>query len=352
MSKLSPRGWRGWQPRPEGPGGRSPWERVRIGLIVLVVVTVVGTVGYMALGLALLDALYQTVTTVSTVGFGELGQVTGAWKIFTIVLVLLGAGSVLYTITVLFETLVEGTLTDHFWRRRMEREIAELHDHVIVCGWGRLGRAITADLVRADRDVVVIDRDPVVEQAPTPWVCGDATSDAVLAAAGLDRAATLVAALDSDADNLYVVLSARSVRPDLFLIARAKLESAEPKLRQAGADRVVNPHLIGGNRMAALTLQPHVAEFLDVVMHEGDLEFRLAELTVGVGSTLDGASLRQAHLRDRTGAMVLAIREPSGAFITNPQADTTLAPGQVLIAIGTSEQLAALGAVAATPAAP
>ena len=171
---------------------------------------------------------------------------------------------------------------------------------------------------------------------------GDATDDEVLAAAGIDRAGTLIAALDTDADNLYVILSARSRRPDLFLITRAKLESAEPKLRQAGADRVVNPQLLGGARIAAMTLQPNVAEFLDIVMHDAGLEFRLAEVVVAESSGLAGHSLRDGRVRDRTGAMVLAIRESSGEFLTNPSPDTVLTAGQVLIAIGTDGELEAV----------
>jgi voltage-gated potassium channel len=307
---------------------------------------VVGTAGYVVLGLSLLDAFYQTVTTVSTVGFREVGQVDAAFKVFTIVLILTGAGTVLYTLSVLLETLIEGRLTDHLWRRRMEREIAGLQGHVIVCGWGRLGRTITADLLGAGQSVVVVDRDDRVEGSPAPFVVGDATDDAVLAAAGIDRAGTLIAALDTDADNLYVILSARSHRPDLFLISRAKLETAEPKLRQAGADRVVNPQLLGGSRIAAMTLQPNVSEFLEVVMHEADLEFRLAEITIGATSGLGGHSLRDAHLRDRTGAMVLAIRDATGAFLTNPDPDTLLGSGQIMIAIGTTAQLDALRAEA------
>jgi len=310
---------------------------------------VVGTAGYVVLGLSLLDAVYQTVTTVSTVGFREVGEVDAAFKVFTILLILTGAGTVLYTLSVLLETLIEGRLTDHLWRRRMEREIAGLQGHVIVCGWGRLGRTITADLLRAGQSVVVVDRDPRVESSPAPFVVGDATDDAVLDAAGIDRASTLIAALDTDADNLYVILSARSHRPELFLIARAKLETAEPKLRQAGANRVVNPQLLGGARIAAMTLQPNVSEFLDVVMHEAELEFRLAEVEIAATSVLAGHSLRETHLRDRTGAMVLAIREASGAFLTNPDPDTRVGVGQVLIAIGTTAQLDALRAEAGEP---
>ena len=309
--------------------------------LLLVAVLTVGTIGYALLGLSLLDSLYQSVTTVTTVGFRELGEPTVGFRVFTIVLVLLGAGTVLYTLGVLLEALVEGRLSDQWGRRRMQRELDELDGHVIVCGWGRVGRAIAANL--SGRPVVVIDRDQErVESVHGLSVEGDATDDEVLRAAGIERASALVAALSADADNLYVTLSARQLRPDLFIVARARMESAEAKLLQAGADRVVNPQSIGGARMAALVGQPHVAAFLDLVMHDGSLEFRLAEVDVGAGSPVVGRSLRDAHLRDTSGALVLAMRAADGTFRTNPPPDEVMVAGDVLIAIGTEVQLKAL----------
>lgn len=332
------------------PAGRrpepslEPWPRVRRCLVLVAGVLLFGTVGYVVLGLSLLDAVYQTVTTVATVGFREVGEVDTDWKIFTIVLILSGVGIILYTATVLIETLIEGRLTDHLWRRRMDRQIANLTDHVIVCGCGRLGRTVAGAVTASGGAVVVVDRDLArLEQTPHPFVAGDATDDRTLQAAGLDRAATLVAALSTDADNLYVTLSARSARPDLFLIARARLDSAEPKLRQAGADRVVNPQSLGGNRVAAMAMQPNVADFVDVVMHDDTLEYRIEEFIIPTESVLAGISVREAHIRDRTGALVLALRQPDGTFLTNPAPDTVMGPGQVLIAIGTREQLRQLG---------
>ena len=321
----------------------DPWRRLTLGLSLFVSVIVTGTIGYTVLGFAVLDALYQTVTTITTVGFREVEPFGRAEKLFTIVLVLAGVGTALYTFGVLLETLVEGRLTDHLGRRRMERRLSELRDHVIVCGWGRVGRTIADYVTGAGREVVVVDvRPDRIASAGGLTVQGDATDDAVLRAAGIERARTLVAALDTDAANLYVTLSGRALCPDLFIVARARVESAEPKLTQAGADRVVNPQHIGGARMAAFALQPHVAEFLDIVMHDGSLEFRLEEVAIPPSSAVAGASLRDSHLRDRTGAMVLAMRDVEGHFNTNPPPDTVIEPGHVLIAIGTAVQLKAL----------
>jgi voltage-gated potassium channel len=321
----------------------DPWQRVRISALVLGLVTVAGTVAYWLLGLSALDALYQTVTTISTVGFREYGETDAAWKITTLVVILVGAGAALYTLGVFLETLVEGRLTDRLELRRTTRRIAAMQGHVIVCGWGRVGRTIAAHLQGASAEVVVVDINPdLVAKVDGPAIAGDATDDEVLRAAGIERAATLIAALSTDADNLYITLSARALRPDLFIVARARLEAAEPKLAQAGANRVVNPQKIGGARMAALAIQPAVADFLDVVMHDGSLEFRLGEVPLRAGSSLIGRTLRDTQIRDRTGALVLSVRDPAGAFVTNPSPDVVLEADQLLIAIGTAAQLKAL----------
>ena len=333
----------GLRGRPRDQPRDEATARLLRALGLLVAVLAAGTVGYLLLGLPPLDALYQSVTTVTTVGFREVGEPTAAFRTFTIVLVLLGVGSVLYALGVLLESLVEGRITERFGRRRMQRRIDALEDHVIVCGWGRVGRAIQPSLHGLDRSAVGVgDRDPARGAGAGDLVVeGDATDDGVLRRAGVERARALVAALDADADNVYVTLSARALRPDLFIVARARVDAAEPLL-QAGADRVVNPQAIGGARMAALVNQPHVADFLDVAMHDAGLEFRLAELTVGAGTPVAGRSLRDAHLRDATGALVLAVREPGGTFRTNPDPSEVMGAGEVLIAIGTEAQLAAL----------
>jgi voltage-gated potassium channel len=287
-----------------------------------------------------LDAFYQTVTTVTTVGFREVEPLSSAGKVFTIVLIVFGVGTALYTLSVIIEGLIEGQLPEVFGRRRMERKISGMRDHVVVCGWGRVGKAITRDLVAMGGSAVVIDSDSSrLEDLPHASVLGDATDDTVLERAGIHRARAVVAALQTDAGNLFVTLSARALQPELFIVARVRLEENEEKLLRAGADRVVNPQSIGGARMAAFVLQPHVTEFLDVVMHERGIEFRLEEIPVEDGSPVDGASIREAHVRDRTGALVLALRDEDGSFQTNPPPETVIKSGQVMIAIGTPGDL-------------
>ena len=318
-------------------------RRIQFALLAVLAVVVAGSIGYIVLGFSPLDAVYQTVTTITTVGFREVHPLGTAGKIFTIVLIIVGVGTALYAFSVVLESLVEGHLRQHFERRRMERDIGRISGHTIVCGWGRVGRAVGGYLAGQGADVVVVDRDTSrVEAAPFPALLGDVTDDDVLRAAGVMRARALVAAINTDAENVYITLSARALRPDLVIVARARTEESEPKLMRAGATRVVNPQRIGGQRIAAAALQPNVVEFLDVVMHDGSLEFRLEEVSIRSGSRLAGKSFLDAEVGEHTGALVLALRDEHGQFVANPPEQTMLEAGHVLIAIGTERQLAAL----------
>jgi voltage-gated potassium channel len=239
-------------------GGRSEnWlvsnlRRIELALGLVLGLIVAGSIGYVVLGFGVLDAVYQTVTTITTVGFRELHPLDTAGKIYTIVLILAGVGTALYAFSVVLETLVEGHLRRHVERRRMERNIARMTGHTIVCGWGRVGRAVGSYLAGQGAEVVVVDLDAArVAETPYPALIGDVTDDDVLRKAGLMRARALVTAINTDAENVYVTLSARELRPDLVIVARARTEESEPKLLRAGATRVVNPQRIGGQRIAA-----------------------------------------------------------------------------------------------------
>jgi voltage-gated potassium channel len=321
----------------------SKVRRIQLALLALLAVVAAGSIGYIVLGFGPLDALYQTVTTITTVGFRELHPLSTAGKIFTIVLIIAGVGTALYAFSVVLESLVEGHLRQHVERRKMQRDIARMSGHTIVCGWGRVGRAVAGYLAGQGAAVVVVDVDPQrVAEVTYPALTGDVTDDEVLRKAGIMRAGALVAAINTDAENVYVTLSARSLRPDLIIIARARTEASEPKLLRAGATRVVNPQRIGGQRIAAAALQPNVVEFLDVVMHDGSLEFRLEEIPVRAGSRLAGRTLQQANVGETTGALVLALRGRDGSFLANPPMHTPVGAGYILIAIGTEQQLSAL----------
>jgi voltage-gated potassium channel len=302
-----------------------------------------GSIGYVVLGFSPLDAVYQTVTTITTVGFSEVHPLGAAGKIFTIVLIIVGVGTALYAFSVVLESLVEGHLRQHLERRKVERDIAKMSGHTIVCGWGRVGRAVAAYLAGQGAAVVVADVDPQrVTEVTYPALAGDVTDDEVLRKAGIMRARALVAAINTDAENVYVTLSARSLRPELIIVARARTEASEAKLLRAGATRVVNPQRIGGQRIAAAALQPNMVEFLDVVMHDGSLEFRLEEVPVRAGSRLAGHTLQEANAGQPAAALVLALRGRDGTFLANPPMHTPVGAGYILIAIGTQQQLSAL----------
>ncbi len=343
------------QRRPLGPdrSASRPWSRnsrrLAAGLAALTGVLVLGTIGYILLGITPLDAAYQTVTTVTTIGFREVVVFGTAEKIYTMVLALIGVGTVLYTLTLTLEIVMEGQLGDLWGRRRMKRDIDGLEGHAIVCGWGRVGRATADQLTRTGQSVVIIDQsEERLEGCPYPYIVGDASMDNVLRDAGIRTARTLVASLDSDASSVYVVLSARTLNPDLLVIARSRTDDAEPKFLRAGADRVVNPQRIGGNRIAAFAESPYVVDFLDVVMHEGNHEFRMADVAVQESSRLAGSTVADARAREGGAAVLLALRA-EGRFVTNPEPATVIRPGDVLIVVGTDAQITDLRSQADRP---
>jgi voltage-gated potassium channel len=319
-------------------------RRLTITVLLLLLVLVVGTLGYMAIeGWPALDSLYMTVITVTTVGFSEVRPLSEVGRAFTMALILLGVGSVAYGLGSLVEYVVASEFADGLARRRRRRLIEQLSGHYIICGYGRVGSQAAHEFQAMAVPCVVIDEnETAVATAVTDGLLalqGDATSDAVLLAAGVGRATGLLTALDTDAENLYVVLSARGLNASMLIVARADMEQSEPKMRRAGADRVLSPALIGGRRMAALALRPSVVQFLDIVTQSQDLELWLEEVEVPAGSPFAGQSLQQAQVRQRTGSTVVAIVGPDGTLVSNPAPDVPVPPGSKVIALGTRSQL-------------
>jgi voltage-gated potassium channel len=352
---------------PERPGrgsiaNVSIVRRMSLAIGSLLVITVYGVVGYMILGYNLLDAIYQAVMTLTTVGYGEVLEATPVRKAFSTSLMILGVGIALYNLTVMVGTVTEGDVRKYFERRRMDKRISGMSGHVIICGHGRVGRSAREHLKNIGSQVVVVDNVPDrVMHLEDPHLIGDCTRDEVLRAAGIERARALIATLETDADTVYLTLSARALRPDLVIIARARTVDSKEKLVLAGATRAVNPQLIGGRRMAAFALNAHVAEFLDVVMHDEELDFRIEQIRIPVDSPLAGRSLGELDLEQSSGARLLAHRPgPRMPFAPHPSADTVLEPGSVLIAFGTMAQIEHLmdqaspdpGTLGAGPAAP
>ena len=318
------------------------WGHLAIAAALIVGVLVAGTVGYTLLGLGAVDAAYQTIVTVSTVGFREIadGDPDTTWKAFTSVLILFGTGSMLYGATSVIESIVEGRLSGQFRRYRMQRSIDDLSGHLIVCGTGRVGQAITEFVRSVGQEVVVVDRDETrLPDKDVLHVAGDATSDDVLRRAGIERAATLVSALGTSVDNLYVTLSSRKMNPDLFIVSRADDSESMAKMLQVGADRAVNPYEIAGSRMGSLATQPNVADFVDVIVHDGSFEAKLREFQLPDGSDFVGQTIDDLAIRQKTGAVVLSVRDRSALFHTDDVTSRPFADGDVIVAIGSDAAL-------------
>lgn len=321
----------------------------RLGLAagILIAVIVLGTAGYMLIERApLFDSLYMTVITVGTVGFAETIALSDAGRAFTMMLILIGFGAMLFALGTFIDFIVEGHLRDLVEGRRMQSGIDRLSEHHIVAGLGRVGLAVAGSLAAEEAPFVVIERDPdtIALAKSHGWLVleGDATEEDVLVDAGVSRARSLVTALDADADNLFVTFSARAINAELFIVARSSHESSEVKLKRAGADRVLTPNVIGGRRMAAMVLHPVVSDYLDLVTHGDQLEFRLQEIEVAPASSYANRSIRDSRVRDVTGAYVLAVHSGAGQVNTNPSPETVLKPHDRLVVLGTASQLEAL----------
>lgn len=323
--------------------------RWRLVLLVAILVTTVAVAGYVILeGYSVLDAIYMAVITLSTVGYGEVQPLSPTGKVFSIVLIMFGIGLVLYTISVMTSALIEGHLVEFMRGRRMDRKVEQLQNHAIVCGYGRVGQWAAQELARAGVPTLVIEQDEERRthalEAGHVTVGGDATEDAVLQRAGIERARAVLCALREDADNVYLTLTARGLAAEVLIVARATDEATESKLRRAGADRVLSLYEIGGTRMAYLVQQPAVMDFLDVITHEADLDLRLEEVSIDPSSELVGRSLREARVREVSGTMVIAIRHHDGRVVVNPDPGARLEAGDALIVLGQEAQFERLHA--------
>lgn len=323
-------------------------RHVVIALWVLLVVLAVGVVGYILIeDMTFSQALYMTIITVFTVGFQEVHPLTTGGMYFTMAVIITGVSAMLFFLTGLFELVLGEYLGDIWGRRRMKKSISRLENHYIVCGYGRVGRSVAEELFTQGKRFVVIDKDrEVFEECVDDGflaVHGSATDSEYLVEAGIEKAVGLVSALRSDADNLYVILTARVMKPALLLVARADQPGSEGKLEMVGADRVISPHKIAGKRMANLMIRPGACEFLDVVAGGNLPEYQLSELVVTGTSHLHGKTIKETRLRETTGVAILSVRKGGEAnFNPNPAAGTVIEDGDVLLLIGTPEQMAVM----------
>jgi voltage-gated potassium channel len=323
-------------------------RRVIWGILALIAIIAVGTTGYMIIeGWPFLDSVYMTITTITTVGYGEIHPLSDGGRIFGIFLILGGMGGAFYALTGVIEYIVEGNIGTLLGRRRMENKISQLKGHFILCGFGRVGEEIANILKEEDVPFVVIDNRPEcktrADKAGYLYIQGDATNDEVLQSAGIENARGLITALGSDIDNTYITLSARGMYPALFITARASDAAAEAKLKRIGANRIVSPNSIGARRMAMLALRPTVVDFLDTISRRHGPELQMENVAIGNNSTLEGKTVKDIKQISR--AIILAINKKSGKLLANPSDEETVNAGDSLILMGTSTQLSTLEAI-------
>jgi voltage-gated potassium channel len=324
--------------------------RLLKGSIFLLIILVVGTLGYMVIEKwSFLDALYMTVITISTVGYREVGIPSDAGKIFTIFVIFSGIGILFYFLGSIAQAMVELHVRALIGRRKLGLRMRSTSDHYIVCGFGRLGKIISRELKGNHIPLIVIDNHPDIVQSleheNIPYIIGDATNEEVLLEAGIERAKGLISVVASDADNVFITMSARVLNPNLFILCRAEEEQTERKLLRAGANRVVMPYSIGAHKMAHTIIKPAVSDFLELTVHNRRIGLEMGEVEVSEKSRLNGLTLLNSGIRQDMDVIIIAVRKKEGEMKFNPSSKTRIEAGDTLIALGKSEDLTKLAKV-------
>lgn len=310
-------------------------------LIGMVIIIVVGTVGYQYYeNLSLFDALWMTVITLLTVGYGDAIPRTFEGQVFTILIVPFGIGLVTYVLGAFVASMIEGELFRVLGRKHMNRKINRLTQHVIVCGYGRVGQQVVAQLEREGTPCVVIEKDLDELSDDVLYINGDATQDDVLVQAGINRAAGLLLTLPHDADNVFITLTARGLSDDLTIVARTERLETEKKLRRAGADKVINPSNIGGRRMAMSMLKPMSVDYVESILHAKNVSFNIEEVLIDEQASLVGETIRSSRIREKYGVTIVALKRDD-EIISNPDPDALLYAGDLLLLFGEEDQVAA-----------
>jgi voltage-gated potassium channel len=327
------------------------WMGWRLVALLIAAVMVVGTAGYMLIeGWGWFDAFYMTAITITTVGYLEVHEMSTAGRLFTVFVLFTGVGSFFYAFTLFMTLLTGGTLLERRERKRLARMLEKLNDHFILCGFGRMGEIIAREFARQAVPFVVIERSTermhVAMDQGFLAVEADASNEDVLRRVGIERARGFVAAVSTDAENVYAVLSARLLKPDLFIVGRAESEDARTKLKRAGADRVISPYHLGGLQIAQTALRPAVVDFVQLATSSENMDLNLEQVRIGAGSPLDGCSLIAAGLRQRFGVVVVGIRRADGKMDFNPEPETAMHAGDDLVVLGRAQSLKDLGAAA------
>ncbi|MBI4849818.1 MAG: potassium channel protein [Nitrospirae bacterium] len=324
----------------------NPNKQITLLFFLILGVILFGTIGYTAIERwHLFDSLYMTIITLTTVGYMEVHPLSTPGRAFTIILILSGVGTMLYALGVGARVLLEGEIRELFGRRKLSKKIEGLKNHYIICGFGRMGRIICREMQQHGAPFLIIEKIPEVFASIDKDILsmqGDSTQDAVLKEAGIERASGLISVLSTDADNLYVVLSARGLNPKLRIVARASDEGAEQKLFRAGADSVVSPYYIGGLRIAHTILKPAVVDFIEFATKSGNIELQMEEIKVKETSNIINKALDECGIRKEMGIIIVAIKRESGEMEFNPKSTSVIKRGDTLVAMGETKQLKAL----------
>ena len=325
-------------------------KRLRYAVFLLIGIVAFGTCGYnLVEHMPLFEAFYMTIITISTVGYAEIAPLSQAGRALTIIIIILGIGVGAYSISLLVRAFIEGELAKIVGRRIVQKQISELKNHFIVCGFGRIGRIICNELADDNIDFVVIEHDTAViehiESKNYLFLEMDATSEEALLKAGIMKAKGIATALSSDANNVFITLTAKGLLPNIYILARASHENNEDKLSRAGASRVVSPHLIGGRRMAQVLKRPTVVDFIDIATMGSNLGLMMEEAMIGKNSDLINKNLIDSNLRKDFGVIIVAIKKMAGNMIFNPMPSETLEAGDVIVVIGKREDLKRMNTV-------
>ena len=330
-------------------------HRVVVLVLMVTALVITGVVGYAYLERwPILDAFYMTVITLATVGFKEVHPMDRPGQLFTIFLITSGVGVFTYGAATFSRLLVEGEFKKVFEKRRLKKAMKRLKNHVIVCGFGRLGEKISYDLEEKGVPFVVVENNPAqisrVQELGYPYVEADTSEETALQEAGIERARALIAVLGSDADNLFLTISARELNPNLHIVARVDDPTATKKLYKAGANKVISPYDTGARMLAHAALKPTVSELIELSTSKGPVTLVMEEVTIAKGSSLDGISIKDSGIREGTGATVVAVRKADSSQILRPEPETELAQGDLLVVLGSREDIEKLELMARTPA--
>lgn len=315
-----------------------------ITVLLAVLLVAIGTAGYMLIeGWTLMDALYMTGITLTTVGYSEVHEISQSGRFFTLILIFLGVGFFLYVVGNVIQYLVEGRIRLVLGRRKLDKQINHLNDHYIVCGYGRMGRALCKFLVQKHLNVVVIEQDenriPIMDEDGILYILGEASEETNLVKAGIQRASVFMATLGTDAANVFLVLIARRLNPELFVVARANQNETIKTLYAAGANSVVSPFGIGARRMAHAVLRPTVIHFLELAFADETTDINMEEFQVKASSSLLDKTLQESGIRQNLDLIIIAMRKSDGRMCFNPSANTRIEAGDTLIAVGKSKSL-------------